>query len=151
GNFQDVSSSVGIAAQRYCSRGCAFGDFDNDGDLDVVVSNISEPPSLLRADVRSGYHWIKVGAKVSNRSAIGTRVKCINGDHQQVDEIRSGGSYMSQNDFRLHFGLGKSTRADRLEIRWPDGKVEIFRNVDGDQLVELEQGKGITRAVKFKA
>ena len=138
--------------QRYCSRGCAFGDLDNDGDVDLVVSNIGDAPSLLRADVESGYHWIKVRAigTRSNRSGIGTRVKCVTGDHQQIDEVRSGGSFMSQSDLRLHFGLGKSTRVDRLEVRWPDGKVETFRDLDVDQLFQVQEEKGITRAVKFK-
>jgi hypothetical protein len=152
GNFQDVSSEVGIAGQRYCSRGCAFGDFDNDGDIDVVISNLNDTPSLLRADVRSGYHWIKVrvSGRGSNRSGIGTRVKCVTADHQQIDEVRSGGSFMSQSDLRLHFGLGKSTRAERIEVRWPNGNIDTFRNLDADQLIEIEQGTGITRMVRFK-
>jgi len=154
GDFHDVSGEVGASMmQRYCSRGCAFGDLDNDGDVDLVVSNIGDAPSLLRADVESGYHWIKVRAigTRSNRSGIGTRVKCVTGDHQQIDEVRSGGSFMSQSDLRLHFGLGKSTRVDRLEVRWPDGKVETFRDLDVDQLFQVQEEKGITRVVKFKA
>ena len=109
GVFQDVSPDAGSCImERYASRGCAFGDFDNDGDIDVLVSNINDVPSLLRADLKSGHHWIKVQVtgKTSNRSGIGTRIKCVTGNHQQIDEVRSGGSLMSQSDLRVHFGLG---------------------------------------------
>jgi len=152
--FQDVSKDVGpCIMEPYSSRGCAFGDFDNDGDIDVLVSNINDVPSLLRADVGVGNHWIKVQAigTQSNRSGIGTRISCGTGDHRQIDEVRSGGSFMSQGDLRVHFGLGESTIADRLEIRWPNGKLETLRNVGADQLIYIEEGRGITRTVKFNS
>jgi enediyne biosynthesis protein E4 len=86
----------------------------------------------------------------SNRSGIGTRIKCVAGDHQQMDEVRSGGSFLSQNDLRIHFGLGQSTVVDRLEIRWPNGELEILRNIGVDQIVEIEEGRGIIGERKFK-
>ena len=102
-------------------------------------------PQLLRCDSKTGNHWLKiklVGVK-SNRSAIGTRVICVTeGNHRQLDEVRSGGSYLSQNDMRLHFGLGKSNAA-ALEIYWPSGLVERIAVVSGDRIVRIVEGKGI--------
>ena len=104
----------------------AFGDFDNDVDMDVLVNDINDVPQLLRCDQADKTNWIKVrtvGTK-SNRSGIGARIYCTtDGSHRQMDEVRSGGSYISQNDMRVHFGLGKATKAD-LDIRWPSGLVE---------------------------
>jgi hypothetical protein len=126
GKFADVSTDAGPGIlEPVAARGCALGDFDNDGDLDVLVNCTNDVPQLLRCDETSGNNWIKlklIGAK-SNRSAIGTRVYCTTGQHRQMDEVRSGGSYISQSDFRIHFGLGKSETAD-LEIRWPSGIVQ---------------------------
>jgi hypothetical protein len=153
GRFLDVSREAGSPIlQPSASRGCAFGDFDNDGDVDVIVSNINDVPSLLRCDVASGHHWIKVRAigTQSNRSGIGTRLRCVTGKHQQIDEVRSGGSFLSQHDLRIHFGLGKAAVVDFLEIRWPSGKFESFKNLDADRLIFVQEGQGITRAVKFK-
>jgi len=152
GKFENVAQQAGPGAvQAHTSRGCAFGDYDNDGDVDVVVINMNGPPSLLRNDCTSGYHWIKVkciGAK-SNRSAIGARVKVVSGSHAQIDEVMSGASYLSQNDFRLHFGLGSAKQADLIEVRWPSGLKESFQNVEGDQLVYVLEGHGIARREKF--
>ena len=124
GHFEDVSSKAGPALQaQNVARGCAFGDFDNDGDVDVIVNNLDGPPTLLRNDGGNKNNWIMikcVGSR-SNRSAIGARVKVTSGEHSQIDEVMSGSSYYSQNDFRLHFGLGAATKADRVEVAWPSG------------------------------
>jgi hypothetical protein len=112
---------------------------------------VNDYPQLLRCDSSTGNHWIKirtVGTK-SNRSGIGARIKCVTGDHQQTDEVRSGGSYASQNDLRVHFGLGGVTRVDRIEIRWPSGHVDVLENVQADRLIYVEEGKGIAEAVEF--
>jgi len=152
GRFQDVTRELGGALlDPVSARGCAFGDFDNDGDLDVLVNPVNGVPQLLRCDSSTGHHWIKIrtlGTK-SNRSGIGARLKCVTGEHQQIDEVRSGGSYASQNDLRVHFGLGHASQADRLEIRWPSGQVDSLENVPADQLIYVEEGKGITRKISF--
>src|SRR3979411_326580 len=108
----------GIAA-AHSSRGCAFGGFDNDGDLDILIVNLNEPPSLLRNDVRGNNHWLKVKlvGTLSNRSAIGARALLRYRDKEQVQEVVSQSSYCSSNDPRLHFGLGTANIAD-LEVRW---------------------------------
>jgi enediyne biosynthesis protein E4 len=156
GRFEDISKQLGEAVQRpISSRGCAFGDFDNDGDIDVAVNPVNDFPQLLRCDPAGGTaganHWIKVrtrGTK-SNRSGIGARIECVTGDHRQIDEVRSGGSFASQNDLRVHFGLGAATRVDRLVVRWPSGQVDTVENVAADQLVYIEEGKGIVKTVPF--
>jgi hypothetical protein len=106
--------------------------------------------SLLRNDCKSGNTWLKVkciGVK-SNRSAIGARVKVVTGDHTQIDEVMSGASYLSQNDFRLHFGLGQAKQVDTLEVRWPSGLVERFQNAETNQLVYVQEGRGVVRREK---
>src|SRR5438045_1478871 len=152
GSFTDVTSSAGPGVtQPHSSRGTAFGDFDNDGDVDVAVLNMNEAPSLLRNDCSSGNHWLKIkciGTK-SNRSAIGARVRVVTGQHSQINEVMSGSSYMSQNDFRLHFGLGQAEQADLVEVRWPLGLMESFKNVSVNQLLVVQEGHGIIRGKKF--
>ncbi len=152
GKFDNVAPRAGPGAiQPHTSRGCAFGDYDNDGDVDIVVINMNEPPSLLRNDCATGYNWIKVkciGVK-SNRSAIGARVKIVTGDHTQIDEVMSGASYLSQNDFRLHFGLGHAKQADSIEVRWPSGLTERFQKVEANQLLHIQEGQGIIRKEKL--
>jgi hypothetical protein len=146
GRFADASleSGPGVLVER-SARGCAFGDFDNDGDLDVVVNNINDLPTLLRNDLKSANHWIKIKCvgTVSNRSAIGARARVIAGGRTQVEEVQSGSSYISQNDLRLHFGLGSATVADRVEIRWPNGKLESFRNLAADRIYKIVEGSGV--------
>jgi hypothetical protein len=152
GRFADVTASTGAATnQLRSSRGTAFGDFDNDGDVDVVVINMNEPPSLLRTECPAKNNWLKVkciGTK-SNRSAIGARVKVVTGRHSQINEVMSGSSFMSQNDLRLHFGLGRATQADLVEIRWPLGLVESFKNVEVNQLLVVQEGHGIVQKEKL--
>jgi hypothetical protein len=152
GRFADVTSSTGLAVtQPHSSRGAAFGDFDNDGDVDVVIINMNEPPTLLRNDCPTKNNWLKikcVGTK-SNRSAIGSRVRVVTGKHAQMNEVMSGSSYISQNDLRLHFGLGQAKQVDLVEVRWPLGLVESFKNVDANQLIVLQEGHGIIRREKL--
>ena len=143
--FEELGPEAGPGiADARCSRGCAFGDFDNDGDLDVLIVNLNEPPSLLRNDVKAKQNWIKVkleGVK-SNRSAIGARVLVRYGGKVQAQAVLSQSSFYSCNDSRLHFGLGSSTVVD-LEIFWPNGLHEKFKAVGANQLVSLREGAGI--------
>jgi hypothetical protein len=152
GRFEDVSAKAGAAilAPNLC-RGCAFGDFDNDGDVDVVVNNLDGPPTLLRNDSRTGNHsvLIKCLGTRSNRSAIGTRVKATAGTHAQIGEVMSGSSYYSQSDLRLHFGLGRALKVDAIEVRWPSGTNEAFQDLPVDHLLVIEEGKGIVSRRSF--
>jgi hypothetical protein len=145
GKFEELIDTAGEAiAARHCSRGCAFGDFDNDGDVDILIVNLNEPPSLLRNDVSGQGHWLKlklVGTK-SNRSAIGARVTARYGGKVQVQEVLSQSSFYSANDPRLHFGLGAATSAD-LEIRWPNGAREVLTRVAANRFLTIREGSGI--------
>ena len=144
GTFQSVSDAGPALASRHSSRGCAFGDFDNDGDLDILIVNMNEPPSLLRNDVRGQNHWLKVkliGTK-SNRSAIGARVLARYAGKVQAKEVVSQSSFYSSNDPRLHFGLGSAMSAE-VEIRWPNGSKEVHSNISCDQLLTVREGTGI--------
>jgi hypothetical protein len=153
GRFEDVSAKAGLAiTAENLGRGCAFGDFDNDGDIDVIVNNLDGPPSLLRNDGGNKNNWIMikcVGVR-SNRSAIGTRVKVTSGKHSQIDEVMSGSSYYSQSDFRLHFGLGRASKADSVELSWPSGLKESFKDLPANQLVVIQETKGIIERRKFR-
>ncbi len=154
GQFEHVTSMGGPGlTERHSSRGCAFGDFDNDGDMDILVMNMNEPPSLIRVDVATKNQWLKVkltGTK-SNRTAIEARVRVRSaGGRVQVQEVQSQSSYNSVNDLRLHFGLGTSSKADSVEVRWPTGKVEVFRDVTANQLVTIREGEAIVKAAALK-
>ena len=151
GKFEELleQAGPGIVAP-HASRGCAFGDFDNDGDMDVLIVNLNEPPSLLRNDVSGSNHWIKVkltGTK-SNRSAIGARVTMRYGDKRQAQEVQSQSSFYSVNDKRLHFGLGDVSKV-AFDVRWPNGAVEKFTNVQADRLVTVKEGSGIVSSQEF--
>ena len=154
GSFENVTRLCGPGLTAvHSSRGCAFGDFDNDGDMDVLVMNMNEPPSLIRSDSRSGNHWLKVKLKgvTSNRTAIGARVYVRSGRLLQVQEVRSQDSYLSVSDFRLHFGLGRATRADLVRVEWPNSEPEEILNVDADQLIRVEEGRGVVSSQRFEA
>ena len=152
GRFEELIDEAGPGvAATHASRGCAFGDFDNDGDVDIVVVNMNEPPSLLRNDVSGNGHWLKVllMGVTSNRSAIGARVTARYGGRAQVQEVAAQSSFYSANDRRLHFGLGAAASAD-LTIRWPNGATAEVPNVPSNQLVVIREGAGIVRTQKFK-
>jgi hypothetical protein len=153
GRFEDVSAKAGPAIRaENLGRGCAFGDFDNDGDVDVVVNNLDGPPTLLRNDGGNKNNWIMikcVGTR-SNRSGIGTRVNVASGEHSQIDEVMSGSSYYSQNDLRLHFGLGRATEVDSIEIAWPSGLKESFKKLPANHLFIVQETKGILERRKFR-
>ena len=143
--FEELGQEAGPGVtDAHCSRGCAFGDFDNDGDLDILIVNLNEPPSLLRNDLKGKQNWIKIkceGVK-SNRSAIGARVLVRYGGKVQAQAVLSQSSFYSCNDPRLHFGLGTSNLAD-IEVFWPNGLHEKFKEVGANQLVTLREGAGI--------
>ncbi len=145
GKFVDVSDRSGDGlAVRLSSRGAGFDDLDNDGDIDVVILNSRGEPTILRNDSPPGNHWIQIrlqGTK-TNRDGIGARVKVIAGDLTQVDEVHSGRGYQSHYGMRLHFGLGKHDRVDRIEVRWIGGGVDVWENVEVDQMVRIKEGTG---------
>jgi hypothetical protein len=145
GRFEDVShlAGPGVAAP-YSSRGAAVADFDNDGDLDVVVMNMNEAPSLLRNDSASKNHWIRVALQGtrSNRAAIGASVTVHVGGATQTASLLSQASYLSANDLRLHFGLGNAAAIDSIVVRWPSGERETFAGVKVDETSHLIEGKG---------
>jgi hypothetical protein len=152
GRFEELIDEAGPGvAATHASRGCAFGDFDNDGDVDIVIMNMNEPPSLLRNDVSGNGHWLKVllMGVASNRSAIGARVTARYGGRAQVQTVTAQSSFYSANDRRLHFGLGAAVSAD-LTIRWPGGAAEEIAAVPSNQLVVIREGAGIVRTQKFK-
>ena len=148
GRFVDVTERLGPpAATPAASRGAAFGDLDDDGDIDVVVNNVHAPPDVFRTESHNANRWItlKLAGTTSNRSAIGARVRVVAGDLTLVDEVRGGGSYLSQNDLRVHFGLGSHAGAVRVEVRWPNGKDERFEGVATGRIVTLTEGTGQSR------
>ena len=149
GRFEELTNEAGTAVQEpHNSRGCAFGDFDNDGDLDVLIVNLNEAPSLLKNDVRGANSWLKVkliGTK-SNRSAIGARVVVKAGDSTQTQEVQSQSSFLSCNDFRLHFGLGQAKIVE-VKIRWPNGDWQALPSLAVDRLVTVKEAVGIVTNV----
>jgi hypothetical protein len=152
GKFEELQEGqAGPAMQeRYSSRGAAFGDFDNDGDIDILIMNMNEPPSLLRNDVSGSNHWLKIlliGTK-SNRSAIGAQVVVSYGERKQAQAVLAQSSYLSVNDRRLHFGLGAQAIAN-VEVRWPGGQVESVEGVAADKLVVIQEGSGVVRTETF--
>jgi hypothetical protein len=152
GTFLEMGEDAGPAInEHHGSRGCAFGDFDNDGDLDVLIMNRNEPPSLLRNDAPAGNHWIKIRLEgvQSNRSAIGSRVLVRYGGKVQAQCVVSQCSFLSSNDPRLHFGLGAVTVAD-VEVHWPTGKMESFAHIAADRLVTIREGEGIVKGRPFR-
>jgi len=145
--FEDITGATGLSsAPLACRRGAAFGDVRNDGNIDILVLNVGEPPSLFVQDVPSPRHRVLfrlIGTR-SNRAAIGARVTISSGGMTQFNEVRGGGSYLSQNDLRLHFGLGESKIMDTVKISWPSGSVEMLRNIAADAIYTITEGQGIT-------
>ena len=146
GTFRNISELAGPAIRvPQVSRGAAFGDLFNDGRVDIVVENLDGKPLILRNEGGNQNHWVEfelMGTK-SNRLAVNSRIKAVAGDLVQVDEVRSGGSYLSQNDLRIHFGLASHDRLDRVEILWPSGKTETINNLAADHIYSVKEGEGI--------
>jgi len=153
GSFEDVSELCGAAVlEPHSSRGCAFGDFDNDGNMDVLILNMGEPPSLLKNENHSGHHWIVIKAVGTrcNRSGIGARLAVTAGGRRQIREVLSGSSYLSQSDLRQHFGLGEARRVDLVEIQWPGGQTDRISQIDVDQFLVVQEGRGIVKAERYR-
>ncbi len=151
GKFADVSEQAGPGPREpHSARGAAFGDYDNDGSLEVLINNQNEPPSLLKQSRRPAGNWVllKLEGVRANRSAIGARVRLTAGGRTQLDEVRSGGSYLSQNDLRLHFGLGQATVIDRVEIDWPGGRRQVETNLPVNRVVVLREAPDQRRVAR---
>lgn len=144
--FADVSEAVGGAVlEKSTARGAAFGDFDNDGDTDIVINNVNAVPELIRNDSKSQNNWLKiklVGTK-SNRNGIGARIKLTTADGSQIEEVRSGSSYYSQNDLRVNFGVGKATKIKSVEVRWTSGQVDTLSDIAVNQFITIKEGSGL--------
>jgi hypothetical protein len=151
--FEDISEQVGPPITTPSTgRGCAFGDFDNDGNTDIVINNMNDVPTLLHFESYPSNHWItiKLIGTRSNRHAIGARIYCVAGKYRQLDEVRSGGSYLSQNDLRIHFGLGTAREVNLLEIHWPSGIVEEFHHLEADGFIDIKENVGVTAKKKIR-
>ena len=136
-----VESVDAAIANRKVSRGTAFGDIDNDGDVDIVVSNLKDTPTVLRNDSDNASRWlsVKLVGTHCNRDAIGARVTVVSGGLTQIREVKSGSGYLSQNDLRLHFGLGDATRVDTLTVRWLCGKVQTLQDSETNQVLVISE------------
>ncbi len=144
GTFMNVSEEAGPGLQvAESTRGGAYGDLDNDGRLDIVLSNSRTHPTILRNQFENNNHWIniKLQGNDSNYDAIGARVTVITGEKTQIQEVRAGGSYQSQYDTRLHFGLGQAVTIDHVTVRWPTGKEQTFENLKPNRFILIEEGK----------
>jgi len=152
GTFAEVANASGLNdGALHSRRGTAFGDIDNDGNVDVVVYNVGSPPSLFLNETKNSNHRVlfRLVGKKSNRAALGARVTVTAGTLVQMDEVRGGGSYLSSNDQRLHFGLGAEPVMKQVAIEWPSGLVERLANVAADKIYTVTEGEGITQAVKL--
>ena len=153
GTFCDASTQTGAALMEpQISRGLAAGDLFNDGQMDVVINNLDGAPMVLKNHGVPGNHWVsfELAGTKSNRLAIGARLKLVASGMTQTDEIRSGGSYLSQNDIRVHFGLGKAAKIESLEIRWPSGKVETLKDLEADKFYSVLEGQGVVPAEQIR-
>jgi hypothetical protein len=146
GTFGDPSDQAGPALkEKHVSRGLAVGDLFNDGNMDVVISDLDGSPMILRNHGVPGRHWVsfELAGTKSNRLALNARIKLLAGGVTQTDEIHRGGSYLSQNDLRVHFGIGAANRIDSVEIRWPSGKIETLSGLAADRLYSVLEGQVI--------
>ena len=146
GTFCDASDQAGKALmEKRVSRGLAVGDLFNDGNMDVVVEDLDGSPMILRNHGVPGRHWVsfELDGTKSNRLALNARITIVAGGMTQTDEVHSGGSYLSQNDLRIHFGLGSATKIDKVQIHWPSGLTEELKNLDADNYYNVVEGKGI--------
>jgi hypothetical protein len=144
GRFVDVAAdSGGFFRTKWSSRGATWADFDDDGNLDLLVIDTSGPPHLLRNQGGTGNHWLKVDARVKGgkRTAIGARVTVVTGDRKQFQDVIAVNGYLSQGDARAHFGLGSATKADRVQVRWPDGTIDEWADVPAESVLHAEQGR----------
>jgi hypothetical protein len=149
GKFTNVGPASGPGfALKKASRALAVGDLDNDGDLDIVISNIGETADVLRNDGgnRGNSILVRTIGTRSNRDGIGARLKLSVGGKSLVRDVKAGSSYLSQNDLRVHFGLGNAPKADRLEVRWPSGAVDTIEGIEANQIVTVREGSGVARS-----
>jgi hypothetical protein len=154
GTFRNISGLAGTAIQMpQVSRGAAFGDLFSDGRVDIVVENLDGKPMILREEGGNHNHWIgfELAGTKANRLALNARIKAIAGELIQVDEVRSGGSYLSQNDLRIHFGLGTHDHLDRAEVLWPSGKTETLTNLAADRFYAVKEGEGVVPHEKLRS
>ncbi|MGE5326235.1 MAG: CRTAC1 family protein, partial [Deltaproteobacteria bacterium] len=152
GKFEEVGMRSGPAlAARKVSRGLAVADYDNDGSVEMMVSNMNDSPELIRHSRRNPNHAILVRTigVHSNRDGIGAEVKVTAGGITQWDEVRSGGSYLSSSDLRLHFGVGSATTIERMEVHWPSGKTDVISDAPVDRVLTVKEGQGLIEAVPF--
>lgn len=153
GTFAEVGEQLGAPfSEKRTGRGAAFGDIDNDGDVDVVISNLDGPPQVLRNDGGNTNNSIlirTIGVK-SNRDGIGARIKVVSGNLTQINEVYSGGSYLSQNDLRLHFGLEKGTKVNLIEVHWPSGVVDKIADAGVNRVLTVKEGLGVVEQKPFK-
>jgi len=153
GKFDEVGLRAGPGLViKKVSRGLATADYDNDGDLEIMVSNMNDSPDLLRRTRKNPQHSILVRTigTQSNRDGIGTRIRVTCGGLAQYDEVKSGGSYLSSSDLRVHFGLGASARIERLELRWPSGQVDVVEKAPADHVLVIKEGQGLVESRPFR-